>query len=276
VDVLLFSDPREFVSVAGGFLAADPFSTTVIGVRVDGVLSGLHSVSNGDVWAAVADDDVVVGVAMRTPPHPLVLSRMPNAAAVELARALAKMGPLLEVNGEAAAATAFAAAWADAAGSVVDASMRLYRLGVLQVPDVDGSARVAVSADAEFVSDWLMAFHAEAARNHPTDHLADLVKRRIGAGQLWFWVTDEPVSLAGLSAPANGVSRVGPVYTPPAFRRHGYGSAATAHASQAALDAGADHVVLYTDLANPTSNAIYQALGYVPDHDFEERSFTRV
>jgi len=273
VDVLLFNNPCEFVSVAGGFLAGDPFSTTVIGVRVDGVLSGMHSVADDDVWAAVVDDDVVVGVAMRTPPHPLVLSRMPSAAAAKLAVALAKIGPLLGVNGETAAATAFAAAWADCAGSVVDASMRLYRLGVLQVPDASGSARLAASADAELVLHWVRAFHLEAAPNHPIDGVADLVGRRLAAGQLWFWVTDEPVSLAGLSAPANGVSRIGPVYTPPAFRRHGYGAAVTAHASQAALDAGADHVVLYTDLTNPTSNAIYQALGYVPDHDFEERTF---
>jgi len=273
VDVLLFNNPREFVSVAGGVLADDPFSTTVIGVRVDGVLSGMHPVADDDVWAAVVDDDVVVGVAMRTPPHPLVLSRMPNAAAAELAIALAKIGPLLGVNGETAAATAFAAAWADCAGSVVDASMRLYRLGVLQVPDARGSARLAASADAELVLHWVRAFHLEAAPNHPTDGVADLVVRRLAAGQLWFWVTDEPVSLAGLSAPANGVSRIGPVYTPPAFRRHGYGAGVTAHASQAALHAGAEHVVLYTDLANPTSNAIYQRIGYIPDHDFEERSF---
>lgn len=273
MDVLLFNDPREFASLAGGFLAADPFSTTVIGVRVDAVFAGMHPVGDDDVWAAVVDDDVVVGVAMRTPPHPLILSRMPNAAVAELAAALANIGPLLGVTGETAAATAFAAAWGDCAGTVVDVSMRLYRLGVLRMPHARGSARLAVPTDAELVLDWLMAFHVEAAPNHPTDHIADLVKHRLSAGQLWFWVNDEPVSLAGLTAPASGVSRIGPVYTPPAFRRNGYGAAVTAHASQAALDAGADHVVLYTDLANPTSNAIYQAIGYVPDHDFEERSF---
>jgi GNAT superfamily N-acetyltransferase len=274
VDVLLFNDPREFASLAGGFLAADPFSTTVIGVRIDSVLNGMHPVADDDVWAAVVDDDVVVGVAMRTPPYPLILSRMPNGAAAELATALAKIGPLLGVNGETAAATSFAAAWADCNGSAVDVSMRLYRLGVLRSPHANGSARLAVSSDSQLVLDWVIAFQAEATPNHPTDHLADLVKHRISAGQLWYWVNDEPVSLAGLTAPANGVSRIGPVYTPSAFRRNGYGAAVTAHASQAALDAGADHVVLYTDLANPTSNAIYQAIGYVPDHDFEERSFT--
>ncbi|HEY8730059.1 MAG TPA: GNAT family N-acetyltransferase [Acidothermaceae bacterium] len=277
MDVRLFNDPHEFASVAGAFLAADPFSTTVIGVRVDGVRTGLHSVADDDLWAAVVDDDVVVGVAMRTPPHPLVLSRMPDGAARELAIALAGIGPLLGANGEQAAIRAFAAAWAEASDSVVDASMRLYRLGALRVPDVNGSARLAESNDEPLILDWLTAFFLEAAPNHPTDDLAGLVGRRVAARQFWLWADrGTPVSLAHVSAPASGVARVGPVYTPPAFRRHGYGAAATAHATQAALDAGADHVVLYTDLANPTSNGIYQALGYVPDHDFEERSFTLV
>jgi predicted GNAT family acetyltransferase len=32
--------------------------------------------------------------------------------------------------------------------------------------------------------------------------------------------------------------------------------------SRAALDAGVTGVLLFTDLANPTSNALYQRLGY--------------
>jgi predicted GNAT family acetyltransferase len=81
------------------------------------------------------------------------------------------------------------------------------------------------------------------------------------------------MAVAGVSPAAAGVARVGPVYTPPAARGRGYGSAVTATASQAAIDAGASHVVLYTDLSNPTSNAIYQAIGYRPDHDADEVAF---
>lgn len=33
------------------------------------------------------------------------------------------------------------------------------------------------------------------------------------------------------------------------------------------------HVVLYTDPANPVSNSIYQAIGYLPDHYAEQRGF---
>jgi predicted GNAT family acetyltransferase len=60
------------------------------------------------------------------------------------------------------------------------------------------------------------------------------------------------------------VVRLGPVYTPPEHRGRGYGAAVTAVVSQAALDAGAAHVVLFTDLANATSNALYCRLGYRP------------
>jgi predicted GNAT family acetyltransferase len=52
------------------------------------------------------------------------------------------------------------------------------------------------------------------------------------------------------------------VYTPPERRGRGYAGATTAAVSQAALDAGVREVVLYTDLANPVSNALYERLGY--------------
>jgi predicted GNAT family acetyltransferase len=67
--------------------------------------------------------------------------------------------------------------------------------------------------------------------------------------------------------------RVAPVYTPPEHRGHGYASAATAAASQWALDQGADHVLLYTDIANPITNRIYPRIGYQPLEDSAEYTF---
>jgi predicted GNAT family acetyltransferase len=73
--------------------------------------------------------------------------------------------------------------------------------------------------------------------------------------------------MAGSTRQVAGVVRVAGVYTAPAHRQRGYGGAVTAVATQAALDAGASAVVLFTDLANPTSNALYQRLGYRPVAD---------
>lgn len=97
---------------------------------------------------------------------------------------------------------------------------------------------------------------------------AEILDDRFSYQGLTLWETGgTAVALAGANRPAAGTVRVGPVYTPPGHRRRGYGSAVTAAVSQAALDAGADHVVLFTDLANPASNSVYLRLGYRPVED---------
>ena len=91
---------------------------------------------------------------------------------------------------------------------------------------------------------------------------------RFSYGGFTLWeAAGQPVSLAGLSRPVAGQARLGPVYTPPGLRGRGYGGAVTWAVSRAALDAGITGVVLFTDLANPTSNALYQRLGYRPVAD---------
>jgi predicted GNAT family acetyltransferase len=79
--------------------------------------------------------------------------------------------------------------------------------------------------------------------------------------------------MCGTSRSTPNGSRIGPVYTPPDLRRRGYASAVVAAASQAQLDAGARFCFLFTDLANPTSNRIYQAIGYEPVRDVEVYTF---
>lgn len=92
---------------------------------------------------------------------------------------------------------------------------------------------------------------------------AEFAADRLSYGGVTLWeVGGATVSMAGVTRPVAGTVRVGPVYTPRGFRRRGYAGAVTAAVSQAALDDGAGDVVLYTDLANPTSNALYQRLGY--------------
>lgn len=78
----------------------------------------------------------------------------------------------------------------------------------------------------------------------------------MGNGQLLWRVAGVPVAFAAVGR------RIGPVYTPAELRGRGYGSAVTAAAARWALDRGAEHVVLFTDLANPVSNSIYQRLGF--------------
>jgi predicted GNAT family acetyltransferase len=125
---------------------------------------------------------------------------------------------------------------------------------------------VASRADRELLVRWITAFSDEVTG--PGPDVTALVEDRIGYGGLTLWEADGvPVSLAGLTRTVAGAVRVGPVYTPPALRGRGYAAAVTAAVSRAALGAGAREVLLFTDLANPTSNALYQRIGYVPVTD---------
>ena len=153
--------------------------------------------------------------------------------------------------------------------------MRLFRLGKLirPAPEPEGAARLATERDRDLLAEWFGAFAREVGDPPRHDHHA-VVDERLGYGGITVWEDDGvPVSMAGRTRTVARMVRVAPVYTPPELRGRGYAGAATAAVSQAALDAGVRDVVLYTDLANPTSNALYQRLGYRPVEDRVVLSF---
>jgi predicted GNAT family acetyltransferase len=172
------------------------------------------------------------------------------------------------VNADLATAWAFADAWRARTGASVSVSrnIRLYRLGALRRPEPmpAGRARVGTAADREVLVRWYEAFAANLGGGEI--FRADRqVEDRLGYGGLTLWEVDgTPVSMAGATRTVAGTARVAPVYTPAGLRGRGYAGAATAAVSRAALDAGAEEVVLFTDLANPTSNALYRRIGYEP------------
>lgn len=114
------------------------------------------------------------------------------------------------------------------------------------------------------MTSWRAAFVVEAGTGFPDDDHDAAVRRSLAHGNrlLLCEAGGEPVAHAAAARPVAGMSRIGPVYTPPEHRGRGYGSAVTAAATAVALDDGARTVVLFTDLANPVSNAIYPRVGY--------------
>ena len=132
----------------------------------------------------------------------------------------------------------------------------------LEPPDTPGELRAGTADDFDRTMEWLGRFGDDTG-SHAADAAA--VEWRLAHGSMYFWECDgEPVALAGHALEVEGVTRVGPVYTPDEHRRQGYGAAVTSGVTQAALDKGARTTILYTQLSNPQSNAIYRRLGYRP------------
>jgi GNAT superfamily N-acetyltransferase len=261
----------EFLSEAGEFLRANRAQNTVM-LTVAETLLVNPAMYGPALFGWIRGEAGVCGAFMRTGEYPAVLTAMAAADAVSLAGALAaaRVG-LNGIDAPDDIAWAFAGAWREATGreAAVGRRSRLFRLGELSWPSPvpDGAPRLATAADRDLLIAWLDAFHLDVYDKNPA-RSSRTVDDRLGYGGLTFWEAGGvPVSLAGVTRAVDGMVRVGPVYTPPRQRGRGYGGAATAAVSQAAVDAGIPEVLLYTDLANPTSNALYPRLGYRPVED---------
>jgi hypothetical protein len=276
----LTEDLGEYLAAAGSFLRSRPVQNTIQLAAME-TLRARGNSAFGEVaplfgWWRPAGG-TVASAFLHTPPFPALLTPLPAGSARPLAQALvARRRPVAGVNAGPDDAAGFAAAWGELTGETARISRRsrLFRLAELQppAPRPAGAARAAANADRDLLESWFAAFAAEVGNS--AGPIPGLVDDRLSYGGLTLWEAGGPaVSLAGVTRPAAGVVRVGPVYTPPGQRQRGYAGAVTAAVSQAALEAGVKHVVLFTDLANPTSNALYQRLGYRPVEDRAELSF---
>jgi RimJ/RimL family protein N-acetyltransferase len=282
-------DVTEFLAAAGPYLRRERARNTVIlsvteSMRVNAASAGKSPASPAPALAAVPaaarpllgwwtdPAGAVAGAFMHTPPFPVVLTAVDPEAASELAAVTMAARPVGGVNAYPEVAEAFADGWRSGnRGGRADVfrRQRLYRLAELVWPDPapEGAARLAREGDAALTADWFVAFAAEVNDMGKEDQSA-VAREKISHGGVTVWEAGgEPVAIACNTMPVNGMVRIGPVYTPPERRGHGYASAATAALSHRLLDAGAEEVLLYTDLANPVSNSIYQRIGYRPVED---------
>ncbi|MDJ0923154.1 MAG: GNAT family N-acetyltransferase [Acidimicrobiia bacterium] len=225
----------------------------------------------------VSDGGEALAAAMITAPYNLVVADSDSDDALgELAAAVRRDGVRVPgVMGNKPTIGRFVEAWERLTGGVASLQMRqgVWALEeVTPVPSVPGGPRVAKPADHSLVMRWSQDFHAEALTDDPAgssgaeSHLQRVVTRRLSGKTselYWLWEVDgTPVSLTGHGNPTGRGIRIGPVYTPPEFRRNGYASALVAAESRWLLDSGYEFCFLYTDLGNPTSNAIYERIGY--------------
>jgi RimJ/RimL family protein N-acetyltransferase len=279
-------DVIEFLAATGPYLRGERARNTVIlsvteTMRIAAAESAAQSSAAGPAdsdggplfgwWSDPAG--AAAGAFMHTPPFPVVLTAVALEAAAELAAVTLAARPLGGVNGHPEVAEAFADGWRERnPGGRADVyrSMRLYRLGELVWPNPapEGAARIASESDLPLTADWFAAFADEVDDMGRGEDQSAAAREKISHDGVTVWEAGgRPVAIACNTVQVAGMVRIGPVYTPPDLRGHGYASAATAALSQRLLEEGAEEVLLYTDLANQVSNSIYQRIGYRPVED---------
>ncbi len=244
------------------------------------VLSGRLVDRDPGLFLTVWDGGTAVGAAFQTLRSPLLCSGLNEGAVSAVVAGITSVRPRLNgVHGPLAIASKFAAEFCTVAGShsAVVTRARLHRLHKLLPPSqVAGEARMTEPGDDSRVFAWLDRFRADALGvvGNPDARQGRIARE--SPDEFFFWMVDgQPVSLAGVRVPVVGVSRLGPVFTPDNRRGHGYGSAAAAAATSWAVNAaGADEVVLFTDLTNSAVDWIYHRLGFRSICDFARIEFT--
>jgi predicted GNAT family acetyltransferase len=258
VDIVELHDASEALDRARAFLVAEPAHHNLLLTILD---TSIEFALAGRFWV-VSDGTDVAGFGLESPPGMgAVLAPMPAAIARQLAEIVSS--PLPRVMGEAGTAAAFAGVWTQRhrVGGEPEGG-RFYELGTLcAVADAPGRLRLAERADRPTLVEWTIAFGGETETI--AAHAKETVDLAVAREQLWVWDDGGPVSMSGASNAAAGVARVQRVYTPPEHRGRGYATACVEHQSRLLAERGLG-CVLYTQLGNPTSNAIYQRIGYQP------------
>ena len=244
--------------------------------------AGGHRYTEPPYFAIVKEAGQIVLTAIQTPPHNIIVySHLQDGfqpALALLAQTLAEQKHTLPgCNGVEAISDGFAAAWTAQTAIPHKPSMHLrcYQLhAVTPIDPVSGSPRTGTKADIPLLAEWVDKFSQEAIGASPNyEAAAILVRNGIARNEYLIWEDGEVVSIAKSTRPTPTGITISSVYTPPQFRGHGYASACVAVLSQQLLDSGYTYCTLFTDLANPTSNSIYQKIGYRPVCDFREHKF---
>jgi GNAT superfamily N-acetyltransferase len=273
MEVRVTSDPVAFEQTVFPFLQQDPVLHTIIMTNVHERAAGAYRSEREPGYYVSVHDGEVVGAAMRTQARPVYLGGIRPEYAEVVADAYLDLVPELGgVAGNREAVTRFADRWlAHRGGTATETkATRLHKLETPTTLTAEGAPRLMKATETELVAAW----SADGFGDEFSEPDLEWAELNLKSERMWIWEADgEPVSMVGYHHAVFGVCRVGPVYTPPEHRRHGYAGALTSHVSAVILAQG-NQACLYTDLANPTSNKIYHQAGYRPVADFVDVEFT--
>ena len=270
VRVARYPDAAAFLTAVEGFLlGAESENNLILGIARELAERG-PSPEVGAYFAAAFRGQRVEGCAFSSVPDRLGITGMQGDDVIGglASDAGAVCREVTSVGGPEPAVAPFAVEFAASTGrqALLGMRQRIHELRTVTPParPAPGRLRPARSSEAGLLTPWVGDMLSLIGDSRAA---GDLTRERISGGHLYVWDDGGPVSMAGWTGKTPNGVRVNFVYTPAALRGRGYATAAVAALSQHLLDQGNRYCCLYTDLANPTSNAIYQRIGYRPIRD---------
>ena len=282
MEVEFFSKSTEFLSRTGHLIIGNEARYSLIYGIARRLVINPHAYGKVDPWfCTVRDEKESCVVAMRTPPHKVLLAHFSGdlvSIAKVLADSISAFSPSIPgVIGDLEIADPFAKYWCARHKITIEESIaqRVYWLErINDIAFASGKLRRASMEDKELLKRWMHSFYldalASASPNTPEDDITSKINRR----EVYLWEDGLPVSMVAKASPTENGIRIISVYTPPELRRKGYATSCVAMLCKELLNSGYKFCMLYTDLANPISNSIYKEIGFEEVCDSAEYTFS--
>lgn len=268
MEVQRYQSVDDFLAATKSFRGLDPVRNGLITSIATSVSIGARTYE-GYFWWAALDNGEVQGIAIRTVPYGYVFSPMSPSAAEALYSYISLEDLGAKEFAGPKSVIDFIEKISDKTVAEEEAEL-IYENSRLVPAESKGSIRTAEESDFPLVFQWMTEFIEETGlRNFD---LENIVRNALSAGRYSLLEIDGvPVTMGGNSDlqhfDGSSIGRVGPIYTPREFRKNGYASAITSAITEKLLQSGAI-ATLYTQAENPTSNKIYQEIGYtLVDHN---------
>lgn len=285
--IIHYQDPVVFQETIQAYLVRREAENNLLFGILANIIAGEYS-DHKNYLALVKDAGQIQAVVLCTVPWPALISyENPTPEEQVLEAILADLQETLQddfngLSGNREFVTPLVSAWEQDSGrsAVLKMSMQIYKLEQVQpVGGVAGRMRSVEERDRNILENWYTSFYRDIQETEPDQEYAhNQIEAYFTADPfvrgLKVWdVEGQPVSMAGYTGPTPNGIRIGAVYTPPNQRRKGYASAVTAGVCQDLLDMGYKFCFLFADLLNPTSNHIYQEVGFHPICEAERYLF---
>ncbi|MFW9971001.1 MAG: GNAT family N-acetyltransferase [Candidatus Odinarchaeota archaeon] len=285
MNVEFHKDVNKFYDLVSPFLLKNEVENGLLLAILNSLIRNIHKYGKEDpILLTITETDEIKLVVLRTTPHDLHISYTYDLNTIETLVETFKERKenLSGVLSFKEAADKFTKLWCENSGLKPQLlrKERIFKLVKISEDTLGiNKFRVASKQYESIVLDWARQMLTEALIEITEEELVRKTNEfkdefESNNSQIFLlFDKNKPVSMARKSTKIPNGNGINLVYTPPSLRRKGYATECVAKLSKLILEEGNKFCFLFTDLSNPTSNSLYQKIGYRPVIDENHYKF---